>query len=108
MCELFNACLRLYYFPYLWKIAKIIIVPTPQEPYIVPEKYKPFSHLSVISKVFERILHIHVAPLVGIFFLKEQFVLIREQSTTLQIIRLVTCLAEPLMEIFLHQLYCSV
>jgi hypothetical protein len=42
---IFNAALRLRYFPQQWKVAKIILVPQPGNPAELPASYRPLSVL---------------------------------------------------------------
>lgn len=53
---IFNAMLRLEYFPNKWKIAEIILVPKPGKPTHEITSYRPISLLPVMSKVFEKLL----------------------------------------------------
>lgn len=50
--NLYNACLRLHYFPRLWQSDSIIIIPKPSKPPMNPGNYRLISLLPVISKVF--------------------------------------------------------
>lgn len=52
---IFNAILRLCYFPKAWKMAKIIVIPKPGKSLEDPESYRPISLLATISKVFEKL-----------------------------------------------------
>ena len=53
--NLFNAIMRLHYFPKVWKIAQIIAIPKPGKDANNVSSYRPISLLPTISKVFERI-----------------------------------------------------
>lgn len=60
---IYNAMLRLSYFPLTWKFSEIIMIPKPHKP---PEKvtsYRPISLLPTLSKVFEKILLKRLIPL---------------------------------------------
>ena len=60
---IYNAMLRLSYFPLTWKFSEIIMI---QKPYKPPEKvtsYRPISLLPTLSKVFEKILLKRLIPL---------------------------------------------
>ena len=94
--ELFNGCLRLHYFPSLWKRAKIIMIPKPRKLRIDPSNHRPISLLPVISKVLERLLHGRYAPLLDGFFR-------REHSTTLQLVRVVTPVSYTHLDVYKRQ-----
>ena len=54
--NIFNACLKLSYFPNQWKKSKIIAIPKPNKPAESPQSYRPISLLSSLSKLLEKIL----------------------------------------------------
>lgn len=59
---LFNAALRLEYFPIPWKVAEIILIAKPGK---IPENvssYRPISLLPVMSKVFEKLILKRITP----------------------------------------------
>lgn len=51
---IFNSCLRLSYFPTIWKIAHIIPILKPNKSPDNPLNYRPISLLSSIGKIFEK------------------------------------------------------
>jgi Reverse transcriptase (RNA-dependent DNA polymerase)/Endonuclease-reverse transcriptase len=51
-----NASINLAYFPDQWKTAKIVSFPKPGKPLKSPTSYRPISLLSVLSKIFERVI----------------------------------------------------
>lgn len=53
---IFNAILRLEYFPSRWKQAQIIVIPKPGKPPNEISSFRPISLLPVLSKVFEKLL----------------------------------------------------
>lgn len=53
---LFNAALRMKYVPKQWKIAQVIMIPKPGKPLEEVTSYRPISLLSIISKLFEKLL----------------------------------------------------
>uniref|UniRef100_A0A2S2Q7E7 Putative RNA-directed DNA polymerase n=1 Tax=Sipha flava TaxID=143950 RepID=A0A2S2Q7E7_9HEMI len=59
---IFNACLRLSYFPILWKFSKIILFPKPDKPLDDPSSYRPISLLPFLSKIFERLILKRMTP----------------------------------------------
>lgn len=63
MTTLFNAVLRLSYFPTQWKHAKIIMILKPKKPEHSAESYRPISLLPIISKLFERLIKKRLSPI---------------------------------------------
>ncbi len=55
--RIFNVVLRLQTFPTVWKGAKMIMLPKPGKDPSTLQSYRPISLLSVLSKVFEKLLH---------------------------------------------------
>ena len=60
---IFNSCLHLSHFPSQWKFAEIILVPKPNKPENDIGSYRPISLLSILSKVFEKIILRRVMPI---------------------------------------------
>ena len=56
LLEIFNAALRLQYFPSAWKEAKVVVFPKPGKSLRDPANYRPISLLSGLSKLFERLI----------------------------------------------------
>lgn len=54
--HIFNAMLRLCYWPTIWKYADIIMVHKPNKPSEEITSYRPISLLPALSKLFERII----------------------------------------------------
>ena len=54
--KLYNNCIKVGYFPTLWKQAKVIMIPKPKKNLELPENYRPISLLSCIGKLFEKLL----------------------------------------------------
>ncbi|GJQ88739.1 hypothetical protein Trydic_g21044, partial [Trypoxylus dichotomus] len=57
---IFNAALKLQYFPSAWKTATVVPVPKPGKEPRLATSYRPISLLPAISKIFEKILLRHV------------------------------------------------
>jgi len=54
---IFNACLKLGYFPQRWRCAKVLILKKPgRTDYASPGSYRPISILCALSKLFEKII----------------------------------------------------
>lgn len=60
---IYNAMLRLSYFPLTWKFSEIILIPKPNKPPDKVTSYRPISLLPTLSKVFEKILLKRLIPL---------------------------------------------
>ena len=60
------------------------MIPKPGKSRMFPENYRPISLLPVLSKVFERLLHARVVPLLDGLIRSEEYAFRREHSTTLQ------------------------
>lgn len=56
LVEIFNACLRIGYFPSAWKVGKVIPIAKPGKDPSLPSSYRPITLLPVIGKIFEKIL----------------------------------------------------
>lgn len=54
--NIFNAILRLDYYPKVWKVSKIIAIPKPGKDATRPSSYRPISLLPIVSKIFEKLL----------------------------------------------------
>lgn len=54
--KLYNACLRLQYFPHAWKIAETIVIPKPgKTDYSQASSLRPIGLLSIMGKVLEKL-----------------------------------------------------
>lgn len=56
LASIFNALLRLNYFPCAWKSAIIHAIPKPGKDATLPGSYRPISLLPSLSKIFEKLL----------------------------------------------------
>jgi hypothetical protein len=63
---IYNACLRLQYFPLLWKFLVIILVPKPNKPSDISSSYRPISLLLFFSKIFERLILKKIFPYISL------------------------------------------
>jgi len=90
LAEIFNACLRLAYFPDAWKHAMVVPIPKAGKDSSNPRNYRPISLLSTIAKLFEKIVLKkleHHADERGILP-AEQFGFRKGHSTTHQLLRI--------------------
>ena len=62
---IFNAALRLAYFPSQWKFSIIIVIPKPGKPPESPSSYRPISLLPFFSKVFEKLILNRISPIIN-------------------------------------------
>jgi hypothetical protein len=87
---IFNAILRLKYWPKQLKTAEIILIPKAGKDLTEPSSYRPISLLSVIAKLYERLLRdrINNDPLTGDWIPLHQFGFRTRHSTVQQIHRI--------------------
>lgn len=87
---IYNACLKLSYFPAPWKIAKILPFKKPGKDPTFPQNYRPISLLATMGKVLETIinnrLNQHLES--NNIIIPEQFGFRKFHSTTQQLARL--------------------
>ena len=57
LAELFNKCLKESCFPHCWKISSVVPVSKNVEERYIAKNYCPVSLLSVVSKVFEKLVN---------------------------------------------------
>ena len=63
LSHLYNAILRLSFFPDSWKHSIVILILKPNKPPETPASYRPISLLPTFSKIFEKILLKRLIPL---------------------------------------------
>ena len=90
LTHLFNQCIRLFYCPEPWKVAKIITLPKPGKDPKFLQNLRPISLLPTTGKLFEKvickILQKHTVE--GNLLNASQFRFRASHSTTLQCMRL--------------------
>ena len=64
LTHIFNATIRLSYFPLLWKFSKIILIPKPNKPLDSCNSYRPISLLPFFGKLLERLLLKRISPII--------------------------------------------
>ncbi|KAJ5091031.1 hypothetical protein N7532_009715 [Penicillium argentinense] len=62
--EIFQASLRLSYFPSDWKVAKIVVIPKSGRDPSLPKSYRPISLLATLGKVLEAVVANRISALV--------------------------------------------
>ena len=61
LAELFNMCLKESYFPDCWKVSSVVPVFKNVGERSTAKNYRPVSLLSVVSKVFEKLVNNRIA-----------------------------------------------
>ncbi len=65
LTSLFNTALRLKYVPQTWKLAKMIVILKLGKPPENPSSYRPISLLSIIAKVFEKVILLRLQTVIN-------------------------------------------
>jgi hypothetical protein len=52
----YNSILRTSHFPIQWRYSVVVLFPKPGKPHHLPSSYRPISLLSLLSKLFEKLL----------------------------------------------------
>jgi len=102
---IFNAILRLSYFPLLWKFSKIVLFSKPDKPLDTPTSFRPISLLPFLSKVLERLILKRIIPhiITNNILPNTQFGFRNSHSTIHQLHRVVDVISTSLKK----KLYCS-
>lgn len=87
---LFNAAIKLRYFPSIWKVAEIKMIPKPGKPPNDVKSYRPISLLPIISKLFEIVIQKRIQIYIDRFKVipNHQFGFRKSHATTDQIHRI--------------------
>lgn len=100
---IFNAVLRLSYFPDQWKVAQIILINKPGKAAEDVRSYRPISLLPILSKVFEKLLITRLKPILSNVIPKHQFGFRQQHSTVEQIHRITDTIGKDIE----GKRYCS-
>ena len=90
LTQLCNHILRLRYFPYAWKSAKVISILKPDKPLSNPGSHRPISLLSAVRKLLERVVAHRVHSFIhqNHILPPEQFGFRKQHSTVSQLTRI--------------------
>lgn len=90
LTNIFNACLKLSYFPKKWKTANILAFKKPNKDKSLPVSYRPISLLNTMSKIFEIIILNRFLKFENDnkILIDEQFGFRRNRSTVQQLTRI--------------------
>lgn len=102
---IFNAILRLEYFPIQLKIAQLVVILKPGKPPNEASSYRPISLLPIVSKLFEKLILKRLNPIIDDLNLipDHQFGFRKQHSTIEQTHRLVDIIKNA----FESKKYCS-
>jgi len=103
--HIFNAALRLSYFPLLWKFSTIILFPKPNKPPDIPSSHRPISLLLFFAKILERLILKRILPIITQknILPNTQFGFSASHSTIHQVHRVVDAITYSLEK----KLYCN-
>ncbi|KAL0818556.1 hypothetical protein ABMA28_008995 [Loxostege sticticalis] len=90
---IYNKCMTEGVFPKVWKCANITPVHKSGSRHNV-EQYRPISILSTLSKVFERLVHNQVYPILHNVIISEQHGFVKQRSTTTNLLTFTNTLFE--------------
>lgn len=98
LTQIFNAILRLTYFPKKWKYAIVVMIPKPDKQKSDPHSYRPISLLPLFSKIFERLLLPHLLNSLDSVIPNTQFGFRSAHSCSQQLHRVVDTLLDTYEE----------
>jgi len=102
---IYNAIVRLSYFPILWKFSQIIMFAKPDKPPNILASYRPISLLLYFSKICERLILKQISPhiLLNNIFPSSQFGFRAKHSTVHQVHKVVDVISTSLK----NKCYCT-
>lgn len=100
LMHIYRACLKLSYFPEVWKCAKVIPIPQPKKDQALACNYSPISLLSSLSKVLEKLILTRLKAHISThdIFINEQFGFRPGHSTNHQLLRLCNHIRDSLQK----------
>jgi Reverse transcriptase (RNA-dependent DNA polymerase) len=95
LTEIYNACLKTFYFPVCWKIGKVVAIPKPGKDHSLPGSYRPITFLPTIGKMLEKMIlnRMLAFETENQVLLNQQFGFRAKHSTTQQILRITESIA---------------
>ena len=102
---IYNSMLRLSFFPAIWKIAVVILIPKVGKPKNLVSSYRPISLLPTLGKLFEKCLLKRIRPILSEHSIipNTQFGFRSKHSTLHQVHRLTDTIASALE----NKKYCT-
>ena len=61
LSDILETCLRIQYFPRLWKLGTTVLLPKPLKNHTDPNNYRPITLLPALGKVLEKIINIRLS-----------------------------------------------
>lgn len=91
LTDIYEACLKLSYFPRDWKIGKVVAIPKAGKDLLSPSSYRPITLLPNIGKIFEKLVlgRLQDHEKNNKIIKDQQFGFREKHSTTQQIMRIV-------------------
>lgn len=80
LTRLFNESLQAGIFPDKWKVAFILPVHKTGKKHDI-KNYRPVCNISIIPKIFEKLVHLKIDPLIKPLIIKNQYGFIKNRST---------------------------
>ena len=82
LCSFLSSCLRRLKIPKIWRRALVVAIPKPKKPEEDPKSYHPILPLCAPYKIFERLIHAHVKPIIDPLLPRQKFGFRHERSTS--------------------------
>ena len=86
ICDFLSSCLRRLKITKIRRSALVVSNPKPKKPVEDSKSYRPISLLCVLYKIFEKLIHIHVEPIINRQLSREQTGFRHGRSTVHQVV----------------------